>query len=252
LIELLVVIAIIALLAAILFPVFARAREQARKTSCLNNEKQVGLAFLQYSQDFDEMMPWGNSVSPGRGWAGPVYPYLKDKNVLRCPNDTTQPAAGVMNISYGYNMNIRQGVGSAIASMTTPTKTVLLFEVANLRVDAGNPAEVDSVAANGGDGGGAGYIDYSGGGAFYTTGLMGIPVRSTASYRMYNPRHLDGSNFIMADGHAKWLSPQKVSPGYSNNNAACKQDQVNNPCVAANGYSAGTGDSTFLATFSPT
>src|SRR5476651_129734 len=92
LIELLVVIAIIAVLAAILFPVFAQAREKARQTSCLSNEKQLGLAVMQYVQDYDEMTPtgaaiyhytWddgnGNSYSydepvPGAGWAGQLNP----------------------------------------------------------------------------------------------------------------------------------------------------------------------------------
>ena len=72
LIELLVVIAIIAILAAILFPVFAKVREKARQTACLSNMKQLGLAFVQYSQDYDEMNPDGVSwyYPGGNGWAG--------------------------------------------------------------------------------------------------------------------------------------------------------------------------------------
>src|SRR5687768_182630 len=77
LIELLVVIAIIALLAAILFPVFARARENARKTSCLNNCKQMALGLMQYSQDYDELLPKGSSNNRGNGWAGPTLTYVK-------------------------------------------------------------------------------------------------------------------------------------------------------------------------------
>src|SRR6516165_5669613 len=76
LIELLVVIAIIAILAAILFPVFAKVREKARQTMCLSNEKQMGLAYMQYVQDYDETYVfsqlWGG---PGHGWAGHLYPY---------------------------------------------------------------------------------------------------------------------------------------------------------------------------------
>src|SRR4028119_916482 len=100
LIELLVVIAIIAILAAILFPVFARARANARKASCLSNEKQVGLGILQYTQDYDETYPTGmtEGISPegatvrGTGWAGQIYPYVKSAQVFVCPDDQTPTA----------------------------------------------------------------------------------------------------------------------------------------------------------------
>src|SRR5471032_1752630 len=98
LIELLVVIAIIAILAAILFPVFARARENARRASCQSNLKQIGLGMLQYAQDYDERIPfgvfagYGNSLPDGIGWAGPLYPYLKSAQIFVCPSDSTQPA----------------------------------------------------------------------------------------------------------------------------------------------------------------
>ena len=102
LIELLVVIAIIAILAAILFPVFARARENARKTSCLSNLKQIGLGLLQYSQDYDEQMvqkqyggeDW-SSVSPDRHkWMDCIFPYVKSEQIFVCPSDAPFAAAG--------------------------------------------------------------------------------------------------------------------------------------------------------------
>src|SRR6476620_9125827 len=94
LIELLVVIAIIALLAAILFPVFARAREQARRTSCQSNMKQVGMGLLQYAGDNDETLPSGtkgvgyvgNGSQRGVGWAGQIFTYVKSAQVYVCPN----------------------------------------------------------------------------------------------------------------------------------------------------------------------
>src|SRR3978361_1951717 len=91
LIELLVVIAIIAILAAILFPVFAKVREKARQTACLSNEKQLGMALMQYTQDNDEFYPFGNNIpwGGGAGWAGVVYPYVKSEKVYLCPDDAT-------------------------------------------------------------------------------------------------------------------------------------------------------------------
>ena len=105
LIELLVVIAIIAILAAILFPVFARAREQARRTACLSNCKQIGTALFMYAQDYDETLPerYGNCCGPStfgdyeyyncvgyeRTWKNMLYPYIKNLQVFQCPSNPT-------------------------------------------------------------------------------------------------------------------------------------------------------------------
>ena len=106
LIELLVVIAIIAILAAILFPVFAQAREKARQTSCLNNVKQLGLAMMQYVQDYDETFPlvmggmrningtdyrvyWGTyttTTTPPVTVSGLLEPYTRNNGIFRCPS----------------------------------------------------------------------------------------------------------------------------------------------------------------------
>src|ERR1700712_4301073 len=108
LIELLVVIAIIAILAAILFPVFAKAREKARQTACISNMKQMGLGFMMYVQDNDEAFP--SSAYYGYGWGGKIYPYVKSKPVYTCPDDlhTVEPAIlavspQVTPISYAEN-----------------------------------------------------------------------------------------------------------------------------------------------------
>src|SRR5689334_6425691 len=94
LIELLVVIAIIAILAAILFPVFAQAREAARKSSCLSNIKQINLAISMYRQDYDETFPMAyyylndnNSANGYAQWSGFMQPYVKNWGIFKCPSD---------------------------------------------------------------------------------------------------------------------------------------------------------------------
>ncbi len=103
LIELLVVIAIIAILAAILFPVFAQAREKARQISCLSNLQQIGTALQMYEQDYDEALPSSQDIYPGVNIFGPsigmnlnfgsqfiLYPYTKNNNLFQCPDDNQQ------------------------------------------------------------------------------------------------------------------------------------------------------------------
>ncbi len=122
LIELLVVIAIIAILAAILFPVFARARENARRASCQSNLKQIGLGVLQYVQDYDENYPVANYTPPGgtqRSWRQLIQPYVKSADLFRCPSnpantqtaDAAVPAENIPEIKTSYGLNERFGNG---------------------------------------------------------------------------------------------------------------------------------------------
>ena len=157
LIELLVVIAIIAILAAILFPVFATAREKARQSSCSSNLKQLGLAFIQYTNDYDEVVPCGNTTNvlgwcgaaDGVGWGVQIYPYVKSVGVFACPDDNVSQAAvnpGTNTNSYAMNMNLPYGItpftgcglagqipaGPAgnLSKFNAPSLTCMLFEIA--------------------------------------------------------------------------------------------------------------------------
>lgn len=134
LIELLVVIAIIAILAAILFPVFARARENARRSSCQSNLKQIGLGLLQYSQDYDEKMvrvSYGSSKNGGPGdglndntiwkWMDAIQPYIKSVQIFNCPSDSQpfllpyvycQPGVGPVGYVDTDNYGSRDNFGS--------------------------------------------------------------------------------------------------------------------------------------------
>jgi prepilin-type N-terminal cleavage/methylation domain-containing protein/prepilin-type processing-associated H-X9-DG protein len=211
LIELLVVIAIIAILAAILFPVFGRARENARRSSCLSNMKQLGLGMMQYIQDYDETFPhafWNvdNSVNGyqdqanERGWSYNIQPYIKSVQVFQCPSDLVAPpnysllsdTAGQHYLAYTdycYNraMGNPAGVNAPtvkLARLTMASNTVMFTEM------TGGPS---GTSAGGGPGGG-----------FTTTpGLAIGRVDSAIGYGAMQ-RHLDGSNIAFGDGHVKW------------------------------------------------
>ena len=125
LIELLVVIAIIAILAAILFPVFARAREKARQASCQSNLKQIGLATLMYIQDYDERFPHhtGGPIA-AYDWPISLIPYVKNTQLWQCPSANPPPnhmAIGTNWLCYGYNCSYLGGQSQASIQDVTGT-----------------------------------------------------------------------------------------------------------------------------------
>lgn len=260
LIELLVVIAIIAILAAILFPVFAKAREKARQTACLSNEKQMGLGMVQYIQDNDESFPsgtYGKNPVPGRGWAGQVYPYIKNLSVFLCPDMAI--ATPPRTLTYGFNANLANNPyyftntpttphTGTVASATAPASTVMVFEADSTAVyDITNVSEGNSYSANG--------LTYSGGGniwgltASYATGSRGGVSVGSCSGTWPTGVHSDGSNWVMADGHAKWLRGSSVAPGKNAATPTTATKATDTASDSAGTATLGQGN-TFQATFS--
>jgi prepilin-type N-terminal cleavage/methylation domain-containing protein/prepilin-type processing-associated H-X9-DG protein len=260
LVELLVVIAIISLLAAILFPVYAQAREKSRQTSCLSNEKQIGLALMQYVSDYDEQYPAGLSVAggkwvwPGEGWAGQCLPYHRSPALFRCPSEP-QASRGANDwiVSLGYNINLVDEVyedgyagyevmptGVAMAALNAPAHTVELFEVSGVWANVTDPregAEMSAIvgrnfsaAANGLDNRLYAQRDWTTRTENqYETGYLGgrvPPDLAHTQFQRATGRHSSGSNFLLADGHAKWMLGAAVSSGLPANAPHCAQDNI--------------------------
>ena len=201
LIELLVVIAIIAILAAILFPVFAKAREKARQASCLSNMKQIGLGIMQYAQDYDERLcPNYSYEGPANTqlcwWEDLIQPYSKSYQIMICSSASgggyqytwQRPTwTGYPNpLMYTYAANSNGGGGTipiggggvacALGAIDDPVGTILIAET--------TVRELNTLATQ---------ID-----AWAADGIGAI-----------SKRHNDGCNLLFADGHAKWLQRTK-------------------------------------------
>lgn len=241
LIELLVVIAIIAILAAILFPVFAKAREKARQTSCLSNMKQLGLGVLQYIQDYDETYPIGTpSFNQTANWPVEILPYVKSIAVYTCPDDPlnghTASYVGAP-ISYGANAYVRytgdtphdhafEGLfpwyetsNQSFANEQPRSDAQINFPSATICLAEKHNADLTDAAAavNGAAGVAASswfnvFTNYYGG-----EGIPDFTKSPTAAYPdgvngAVSVSHSDFANFLFADGHAKALRPTSTIP----------------------------------------
>jgi len=226
LIELLVVIAIIAILAAILFPVFAQAREKARQASCLSNTKQIGNALAMYVQDYDETFfkyAWNSvnnaCIAGNVAWPELLQPYTKNQNVFDCPSNTFQapfaywrsycklPTTASPNgvpmdyeVAYGLNEPLFTGAlqGSAdgvmpLAGLQAPAEIAVIGE-GTYAWNFWNPRDLN----------GDGKVEY-----YWNHGGK--------NWEFYGPaRHMGGANFVFADGHSKWNKPTQT-PGAAAN-----------------------------------
>jgi len=220
LIELLVVIAIISILAAILFPVFARARESARRASCMSNLKQIGLGAMMYVQDYDEKYPMGLSwVSASDhstlNWETIIYPYVKSEQVFLCPSASSSAAAS--NGHYGANwvmmpyMPWTSDSTVSMASIEAPASVYMLMDGGTILLQpkpqsTSNPYN-SSVTAP------ATYAWYLPGTKKLVEAAGGTsPAFGSAQEADYasEGRHFDGLNMAFADGHVKWLKTATV------------------------------------------
>lgn len=234
LVELLIVIAIISLLAAILFPVFTRARENARRTSCMGNLRQLGLGIMQYTQDYDEYMPLRQITLIGKdgvnttswSWRYLVYPYIKSTQIFTCPSNPLRtsnvntdgsganawPGTPTFNVSYACNGGSTGPMGDLhntppylarkLAVLASPSTLLLVGE--SLKNHAYLRNDVDPIGPDE-----AGY--------------------SSTSALMFGG-HLSTANMIFADGHAKTLKwSVTCRPPYSWNNdgSACSTTIIN-------------------------
>ncbi|MBC7804600.1 MAG: DUF1559 domain-containing protein [Akkermansiaceae bacterium] len=231
LIELLVVIAIIAILAAILFPVFAQAREKARQTACLSNMKQIGNAMMMYVQDYDESLPLWNlglvgipvTVPRDGYWSAKLTPYVKSGDpgagdhggVWRCPSLGSQGEAE-NGPSYGMNNHLvleNPGYLSPQTTWGSPSKYLREISLPQTEVPAsivyagesGNRFRLASPTA----------FQTSSLTAGYTRRIPFTPASPGNAWEVPH-RHSGGGNYIFMDGHAKWFKREAMFPAPNN------------------------------------
>ncbi|MEN6545721.1 MAG: DUF1559 domain-containing protein [Armatimonadia bacterium] len=201
LIELLVVIAIIAILAAILFPVFAKAREKARQSSCLSNLKQLSLACLSYAQDYDERLPQAyiSTTTPRYSFIQFLEPYVKNSQVFDCPSANVKSTI-IYNGTRSYPFNMLLWTVS-LGSIASPSETVMM---ADGTVNTYTGAWSLFRPSNGRR------LDKEDGSEYSVWG--GTTPVNTQAWTQFNfcVRHNDMGNVNFVDGHAKAMNYQTL------------------------------------------
>lgn len=194
LIELLVVIAIIAILASILFPVFARAREKARSAVCLSNLKQLMLSVEMYLDDYDELFPYQSSDNDVENWwHGRILPYVKNKLIFTCPSDNRDAQDRVAYITVGNkHWPMSYGINGLLYHYTEAD--------ANQYNNVVVLADCNEIPCF----------------AFEKVPPPGTHIITDRRYRIFErggsrfPRHSDGANLAFLDGHVKWYHRTRI------------------------------------------
>ncbi len=207
LVEMLVVVAILGILAAILFPAFARARENARRASCMSNLKQLDLGLLQYTQDYNERLPnvtdGAAGAGMGGGWTfysafgppssafdpskGSLFPYVKSAQIYVCPSDSLGQSQGQ---SYATNSCLNPGPQDATSHLREG-KSLAAFAETSKWMALGEEGTPDNSATSTND------------------GFLYIKTDSISD------RHMEGSNIAFLDGHVKWIRDTQMEGGHT-------------------------------------
>lgn len=225
LIELLVVIAIIAILASVLFPVFARARESARRASCQSNLRQIGLGIIQYTQDYDEKMPYNawtaypigqvqnDPLLPGAlftsgsnkqvSWMDIVYPYVKSTQIFICPSAPASGTTGVVYPSYGY-----QAILGSYGTLNTLGQCANYLNPTTMCNTAFNPMRLSQLTRPAEIIVSQDIHNYANSYQFMPTDVW-LSANNAANEVKVAP-HLGGGNILYLDGHVKWQDVSKM------------------------------------------
>jgi prepilin-type N-terminal cleavage/methylation domain-containing protein/prepilin-type processing-associated H-X9-DG protein len=228
LIELLVVIAIIAILAAILFPVFAQAREKSRQAACLSNMKQLGIAFTMYAQDYDESLPmwhWARRTQQQPMiWYHALKPYVKNRQVYICPSDQRKaldpgwgpyaswPEIGkpwTEHISYGYNEPFHNGHDTGSGAAGGPLNLAEIDEPAAYYAIADCASPLNDGWCVPKEGRRMFRIAWPNRVSWWEEVPLNRTQEQLAALDKF-ARHMGGANLAFADGHAKWMKSERI------------------------------------------